>query len=107
MLVELLIFELYQKSHQVYYHFCVNVWTTLGENLVLTITLPDLQHRIAPLGPLCLGSHQSSGCSSLPPALASGVGGSSQLPPLTSGLGWLLRVSARGLRREAASPGHP
>lgn len=33
MLVELLIFELYQKSHQVYYHFCVNVWTILGENL--------------------------------------------------------------------------
>ena len=30
---ELLIFELHQKSHQVYYHFCVNVWTTFGENL--------------------------------------------------------------------------
>ena len=80
---------------------------TLEKGYLLTTAIPDLQRRIAPLGPLCLGSHQSSGCSSLPPALASGVGGSSQLPPLTSGLGWLLRVSARGLRREAASPGHP
>ena len=30
---ELLIFELHQKSHQVYYHFCVNVWTTFVENI--------------------------------------------------------------------------
>ena len=45
------------------------------------------------------------GCSSWPPALASGVGGSSQLLPLASGSGWLLKVTDPGLGREVASPG--
>ena len=31
------------------------------------------------------------------------MGGSSQLPLLASGLGWLLRVTAPGLEREVAS----
>ena len=75
---------------------------TLDEGYLLTAAVPDLQCGIAPLGPpvppiLC--------CSSSLPALASGVGGSSQLPPLALGLGWLLRVTAPGLGREVATPG--
>ena len=80
---------------------------TLDEGYLLTAAVPDLQRGIAPLGlpvpeqPLLLG------CSSWPPALASGVGGSSQLLPLASGLGWLLRVTAPGLGHKVASLGHP
>ena len=53
---------------------------------------------------LCLHSHHSSGCSSWLLALALHVGGSSQLLPLASGSGWLLKVTAPGLRLEVASP---
>ena len=80
---------------------------TLDEGYLLTAAVPDLQRGIAPLGPPVLRSHHSLGCSSWPPALASGVGGSSQLPPLASGSGWLLRVTAPGLGRLVASPGCP
>ena len=43
---------------------------------LLTAAPPDLEHGIAPLGPLCPHSHCSLevGCSSLPPPLTSGVG---------------------------------
>ena len=63
---------------------------TLDEGYLLTAAVPDLQRGIAPLGPLCLCSHRSSGCSSQPPALASDMDGFSQLPPLASGARWLL-----------------
>ena len=53
--------------------------------------------------PSCACSHHSSGCSSQPPALASGVGGSSQLLPLALDSGWLLKVPTRGLGSEVAS----
>ena len=71
---------------------------TLDEGYLLTTTVPDLQREIAPLGPSVLHSHHSSGCSSGPPALALGVGGSSQLLSLASGSGWLLKVTAPGLK---------
>ena len=81
---------------------------TLEEGYLLTTTVPDLQCGIAPLGFfLRLRSQHSSGCSSRPPALASGVGGSSQLLPLALGSGWLLRVTAPGPGCEVASPGRP
>ena len=80
---------------------------TLDEGYLLTATVPDLQRGIGPLGPPVLRSHHSSGCSSLLLALASSVGGSSQLPPLASGWGWLLKVTAPGLGRKVASPGRP
>ena len=60
---------------------------TLEEGYLLTAALPDLQRGIAPLGP----SHHFSG-------------GSSQLQPLASGTGWLLKVTAPGLRRGLLLP---
>ena len=80
---------------------------TLDEGYLLTTTVPDLQRGIAPLGPPAPEQPPLLGCSSRLQALASGVGGSSQLPPLASGLAWLLRVTAPGLGREVASPGRP
>ena len=80
---------------------------TLDEGYLLTTTVPDLQRGIAPLGPPAPEQPPLLGCSSRLQALASGVGGSSQLPPLASGSGWLLRVTSPGLGREVASPGCP
>ena len=81
---------------------------TLEEGYLLTTTVPDLQCGIAPLGFfLRLRSQHSSGCSSRPPALASGVGGSSQLPPLAWGSGWLFKVTTPGLWRKVTSPDYP
>ena len=48
--------------------------------LFLTFNMGDFLQAL-----LCLHSHHSAGCSFWPAALASGVGGSSQLPPLASG----------------------
>ena len=78
---------------------------TLDEGYLLTAAVPDLQRGIAPLGPLCLCSHRSSGCSSQPPALASDMDGFSQLPPLASGARWLL-PAAPDLGHEVSPPGH-
>ena len=81
---------------------------TLDEGYLLTATVPDLQRGIAPLGspapaqPLVLWL--------LLPAAGPGLGhmgGSFQLPSLVLGSGWLLRVTALGLRREVASLGRP
>ena len=109
---------------------------TLDKGYLLTATLPDLQRGIARLSPPAPTQHRSLdmglllqattpglghgvappgrhpwpqawGCSSQPPALAWGVGGSSQLLPLASGSGWLLRVTTPGLGRKVASPGCP
>ena len=80
---------------------------TLDEGYLLTTAVPDLQCGIAPLGspvpvqPLLLG------CYSQLLALALGMGGSSQLPPLALGSGWLLRVTAPGLWRKEPSPSCP
>ena len=76
---------------------------TLDEEYLLTTSLSDHQHGIAPLGPPVPAQPLLLGLL----LLALGVGGSSQLPPLASGSGWLLRVTAPGLGREVASPGHP
>ena len=64
---------------------------TLDEGYLLTATIPDLQHGIAPLG---LRSHFSWSCSS-------------RLWALASGSGWLLKVTTPGLGHKVASPGHP
>ena len=75
----------------------------LDEGYLLTATFPDLQYGIAPLGPPVPAPPLFLGL--LLPALASGVCGSSQLPALASGSGWLLRVTAPGIGCEVASPG--
>ena len=67
---------------------------TLDEGYLLTAAIPDLQRGLAPLGLPLPAQPLLLGCSSRPPALASGVGGSSQLLPLALGSGWLLRVTA-------------
>ena len=79
---------------------------TLDEGYLLA-EVPDLQCGLAPLGLPVPAQPPLLGCSSRPPALAVGAGGSSQLPPLALGSGWLLRVTALGLRREVASLGRP
>ena len=76
---------------------------TLDEGYLLTTAFPDLQYGIAPLGPPVPAPPLFLGL--LLPALASGVCGSSQLPALASGSGWLLRVTAPGIGCEVASPG--
>ena len=92
-------------GHGVSLHGCSSkaqpLLLTLDEGYLLTAAVPDLQCGMA------LGPHCSSGCSSRPLALASGVGGSSQLPPLASGSGWLLRVTTPGLGCEMTSPACP
>ena len=60
---------------------------TLDEGYLLTATFPDLQRTIAPLGPSVPVQPPLLGLLLWLLALASGVGGSSQLPPLASGLG--------------------
>ena len=70
---------------------------TLDKGYLLTAAIPDLQCGIAPLGLPAPAQPLLPGCSSRPPALVSGVGGSSQLPPLALGSGWLLRVTAPDL----------
>ena len=80
---------------------------TLDEGYLLTNVVPDLQCGIAPVGPPAPAQPPLLGVLLPVPALASGVGGSSQLPLLASGSGWLLRVTAPGLGREVASPGRP
>ena len=62
---------------------------TLDEGYLLTAALPDLQRGIAPLALLRLRSQGSLGVGLVLPAAAprigcEGMGGSSQLPPLTS-----------------------
>ena len=98
----------------VYLHGCSSkaqlLLLTLDEGHLLTTTVPDLQHGIASLGPPAPAPPPLLGMLLLatrPPALALGVGVSSPLPPLASGSGWLLRVTALGLGWEVASPGHP
>ena len=75
---------------------------TLDEGYLFTAILPDLQRGIAPLGPPAPA--QPLLLRMLLPAAGPGlgVGGSSQLPPLASGLGSLLRVTAPGLGREVS-----
>ena len=67
---------------------------TLDEGYLLTTAVPDLQRGIAPLGPPV---------PVLPPLLGL------LLPAAGHGLGrgWLLRVTAPGLRHEVAFPGGP
>ena len=79
---------------------------TLDEGYLLTATIPDLQCGIAPLGPPVPAQPPLLGLLLLPLALASGVGGSSQLPPLASGSGRLLKATAPGLGRRVSLPGH-
>ena len=79
---------------------------TLDEGYLLTAAVPDLQRGIAPLGPPVPAQPPLLGLLLLPLALASGVGGSSQLPPLALGSGWLLRVTAPGLGLGVAPQGH-
>ena len=76
----------------------------LEEEYLLTAAVPDLQGGIAPLGSPAPAQPQLLGL--LHPA-GPGVGGSSQLPPLASGLGWLLRVTTPGLGRGVAPPSRP
>ena len=70
---------------------------TLDEGYLLTAALPDLQRGIAPLGPPVPAQPPLLGLLLPLPALTLGVGGSSKVPPLASGSGWLLRVTAPGL----------
>ena len=78
---------------------------TLDEGYLLTATVPDLQCGIAPLGTPVPAQPPLLGL--LLPATGPGlgVGGSSQLPPLASGPGWLLKVTVPGLGREVTPPG--
>ena len=80
---------------------------TLDEEYLLTTSLSDHQHGIAPLGPPVPAATARQVAPPGLRALAWGVGGSSQLLPLASGSGWLLRVTTPGLGRKVASPGHP
>ena len=72
---------------------------------LLTTTVPDLQRGIAPLGPPVPVQLLLLGMLLLAASPGSGMGGSSQLLPMATGLVWLLRVTAPGLRCEVASPG--
>ena len=107
---------------------------TLDEGYLLTATVPDVQSGIAPLGPVATaqplllvlllraagpGLRRGWLLPAAVPSLGLGMapqghrpwprvrGGSSQLLPLASVSGWLLRVTAPGLGREVASPGRP
>ena len=80
---------------------------TLDEGYLLTTAIPDLQRGIAPLGPPVPIQPPLLGL--ILQARGSGLGRWWLLPfpPLASGSGWLLRVTAPGLEREVASPGRP
>ena len=114
-------------GHRVSLHGCSSkaqlLLLTLDEGYLLTTALPDLQLGMAPLGPPASTTPWTWVCSSQPPpdrhpgpqslgsfsrlpALASVGGVSSQLLPLTSGSGWLLRVTAPGLGLGVAPQGH-
>ena len=81
---------------------------TLEEGYLLTSAPSDLERGIAPLGPPAPAQ---------PPLLGGGVappgrgpwpwawGRSSRLPPLTSGVGWVLPATAPGLGRGVAPLG--
>ena len=81
------------------------LFLTLDKVYLLTATVPDLQCGIAPLGTPVPAQPPLLGL--LLPATGPGlgVGGSSQLPPLASGPGWLLKVTVPGLGREVTPPG--
>ena len=91
-------------GHGVSLHGCSSkaqpLLLTLDEGYLLTDAVPGLQRRIASLGPPAPAQPLLLWLLLLLQALASGVGGSSQLPSLASGLGWLLRVTAPGLRHQ-------
>ena len=97
-------------GHGVSLHSCSSkaqlLLLTLDQGCLLTAAVTDFQCGIAPLGspvpvqPLLLG------CYSRLLALALGMGGSSQLPPLALGSGWLLRVTVPGLGLGVAPQGH-
>ena len=81
---------------------------TLDEGYLLTAAVPDLQRGTGPpLGPPAPAQPLLLGMLLLAPGPGLGVGGSSQLPPLALGLGWLFRVTALGLGCEVASPCRP
>ena len=67
---------------------------TLDEGYLLTATVSDLKRGIAPLGPPVPEQLPLLGLLLLAAGPGLGVCGSSQLPPLASGSGWLLRVTA-------------
>ena len=97
------------------------VLLTLDEGYLFTAVVPDLQRRIAPLGPPV--PTQEPLLRLILPAAAPGLGlgvapqghrpwpgargDSSQLPPLGSGSVWLLRFITPGLGYEAASSCRP
>ena len=101
-------------GHGVSLHGCSSkaqlLLLTLVEGYLLIATLPDLQHGMAPLSPpvplqpllLACGVALSS-CRLWPWTQC----GSSWLPPLASGVGWLLRATTPGLGQEMASPSYP
>ena len=102
-------------GHGISLHGCSSK-AQLDEGYLLTTALPDLQRGIAPLGPpvpvrpMFLGlllpaaapglrrGVAPPGCSPWPPA----QGGSSWVPPLALGTGWLLRAITPGLGHGAA-----
>ena len=73
---------------------------TLDEGYLLTTALPDLQHGIAPLGPLAPTQPRLLGPGVVPSGhrpLLWAQGGSSWRLPLASGMGWLLSAAAPDL----------
>ena len=92
-------------------HSCsskVQLLLTLDGGYLLTATLPDLQHGIAPLGSPVPTQPPLLGCGVAPPSHCPWPrvhGGSSQPLPLASGMGWLLLTAAPGLRSGMAPPG--
>ena len=98
-------------GHGVSRHGCSSkaqtLFLTLDEGYLLTTTLPDLQHGIAPLGPPAPMQSPLLGHGVVPPGhhpwpwaplLASA-------PPLASDAGWLLLAAAPDLRRRVAPLG--
>ena len=83
---------------------------TLDKGYLFTATPPDLERGIAPLGPPAPAQPPLLGREVAPPGRWPwpwAPGGSSQLPPLASGSGWLLKVTTPGLGHEVAAPGRP
>ena len=97
-------------GHGVSLHGCSSkaqqLLLTLEEGY-LTTAVPDLQCGIAHLGPTVPAQPPLLRFLLLAAGPGLGRGGSSQLPPLASGSGWLLKVTTPGLGREVASPGRP
>ena len=95
-------------GHGVSLHSCSSkaqlLLLTLDQGCLLTAAVTDFQCGIAPLGPPEPAQPPLLGCSSQPLALSSGMGASTQLPPLALGSGWLLRVTAPGLGHEVTYP---